>query len=551
MNFYMKKQALFFSSGLLALILLYGCNGFFDPSRDPETGEEIPLLIMDMNFFTTRITFKLIDAKEGCLVTSPATVTFSGRNADDIVTFGGKKKSGYTTDVGELELTLDPNVEFSEYQPFEFVVHADIEGFSPMSKGVHFVSTGYKTVDLYLSKQSDQEEKNVEGELDINNGDTTFVFIFSVGDALKAAPLSDPLYEIQYSISLNSILKYKNQYGQLLFESSTEAMDAYYADPENFIVLTFQSFSDYPPWVDLLDIGGISQSVLFQLLETGTLTGLSVGSIPVGDLNGGVIASSASYTGTPVPAYFGFAKQTDYGYHITGTDTVYTSLGFSYHLISASDEVLCPLGTRIFFQSPIISSFSVTADVYDRQEPPEFISTLSFTGNFPDTFVVENTPPIPVTLVFRNNNPSLQPIPDLRIDNFCEGSATVSVEPQAGYQEYQIVLKGYCPDNKSVAIAPTYSGEYRLAHTTDPWQGTSMVGGVVDLLGLPDQEYIYRLLWENEWEYTTIWTEFDRYGNYLHETDSRSIHSVELPDGRIQISIEHDFTHSVCDKMNW
>jgi len=536
----------------IILILVTGCSGFFDsPLSDKETGEDINLLIVDMNFFDTRVTYKFIDAKEDYVITSPANITFSGKNANDIVSFSGKKNQEYTTSVGQLELTLDPNVEFSETDPFEFAVNVEIDGYTPMSKGVQFRSVGIKTVEVHLSKKADEQEEDLSGEINTEGGDTTFYFIAPFINGLKSAAADPETYEINYSVTLASILKFKDQYDDFIFSSAQEAMDAYNADPEHFIVINRSYYSDYDPWIDVLNIDGTPQSVIFHLLETGSINEIRVAGTVVADLNGGMVSSSATYSGTPLPDYFGFAQLEGSSYYISGTDTVYYTPTFSYKLVKASDETLCPTGTNITFESSVISSFSITADVYDRQDPPELINTLTFTGNFPETFVVENTPPIPVTLIFRDNNPAFEPIANLEIEDFCSGTATVTVVPSDGYHEYQIVLKAYCPDNPTIAIAPTYSGEFRIANSGNEWQGTSMVGGVVDLLGLPDQEYEYRLLWENEWEYTTMWTEFDANGNYLHDTDSRSITSEVLPDGRIRINIEHEFTQSVCDDMGW
>ncbi|MBN2773900.1 MAG: hypothetical protein JXR31_06600 [Prolixibacteraceae bacterium] len=537
---------------MVAAILINGCKGFFDPIENKETGEDITLLILDMNFFTTRVTYKFIDAKEGFLITSPATVTFSGKNSNDIVTFGGKKKSEFTTNVGELELTVDPNIDFSENNPFEFAVNVEIEGYSATTKGVQFRTTGIKTVEVQLLKLSDQQEEDLNGEINTEDGDTSFVFLFTPSiSGLKSATADPFLYSINFTITMGSLLQLQDVSGNPIFANSQEVMDAYNADPENFIVLSRSFFTGYLPWVEVLNLTGTPDSYIYQLLETGSINGLTVGGIVVTSFGGGIITASASFTGLPAPDYFGFTQLSGAYDSIVGTDFNISYFGQQYKLAKASAEVLCPTGSEITFQSGTISSFDITADVYDRQDPPQLINTVSFSGNFPETFQPENTPPIPVTLVFRNNNPAFKPIADLVIDNFCTGSYSVTVEPQDGYEEYQIVLRAYCPDNPTVAVAPTYSGEYRRAGTSDVWQGTSMAGGVVDLLGLPNQEYEYRLLWENDWEYTTIWTEFDAGGNYIHSTDSRSITSTTLPDGRIRITVEHDFKQSVCDDMGW
>lgn len=121
-----------------------------------------------------------------------------------------------------------------------------------------------------------------------------------------------------------------------------------------------------------------------------------------------------------------------------------------------------------------------------------------------------------VKLVFRNNNPSFNQIAPLEIADFCGGNYDVNVAPASGYQQYQIILKALCRDNKQLAIAPTYGAEVKLK-SSETWQEINMKGGIVDYLGLPNEDYELRLLWKNEWEYSSYSTKFDANGNYLGE----------------------------------
>ena len=219
-------------------------------------------------------------------------------------------------------------------------------------------------------------------------------------------------------------------------------------------------------------------------------------------------------------------------------------------MVKASTEPLCETGSSITFKSSVKSSFSFDADIYDLEG--NLINTVNFKGNFPETFVMENTPEKAVQMVFRNNNPSFEEISPLQIENFCVGTYDVNVIPTSGYIEYQIVLKALCPDNTSVAIAPTYSAEIKIKGSEDPWQGVDMIGGVVDLLGKPSQEYELRLLWEDAWEYSSYFTEFDDNGNYLHETEpTAEVSSKIMEDGRVQINVRQTFKQNVCDDMGW
>jgi hypothetical protein len=535
--------------GILVLIAAFsGCSSYLDnPLKDRETGEDINLLVLDFNFFDTRISVKLTDARDGSLLTVPATVKFTGENGEDIVTFAGEKQPEFSTSQGQLEVTVDPNVSISEDSPLKFAVNVQAEGYNTVSKGFQFQTEGKKTIEVELSKTEDEEESEYGGDIGFGDGDTSLVFS-AFNSQLKSALANESLYHIQYEISIPSFLKLRDSEGKLLFDSSEELLSIYNADRANFLKLTVNKFTDYKPETNVVDINGQPVGVLFHKLETGRLSKLVVAGTEVADLNGGVILSRCIYTGTPAPDLFGFAVFSTDRWHITGTDTAYTSLNFSYTLAKASTEPLCSTGSQITFRSNAISSFSIDADVYDSED--NLLTTINFKGNFPETFTVENTPQQAVKLVFRNNNPAFQPLPPLEIADFCSGNYEVEVTPTEGYQEYQIVLKAFCPDNPTFAVAPTYSGEYKIKGSENPWQGADMAGGVVNLLGLPGQEYEYRLLWENEWEYSTLVTEFDEKGNYLHNSGSE-IYSERMNDGRIRIYIEHKFSQNVCDDLGW
>ncbi|MGM0619829.1 MAG: hypothetical protein ACQETJ_02195 [Bacteroidota bacterium] len=532
---------------IFVFAIFAGCSDYLDnPLKDEETGEDINLLVLDFNFFNTRMTYKLFDATNGELITSTATISFSGENGNDIVTYSGEKKPEYVSELGQLELTVDPNVIISESSPFKFAVNVEAEGYNNLTKAFQLKNEGKKTFELYLSKTGDEDESEIGGDIDYGEGDTTIVFSKVVSDGLKSAAEEKP-YKIQYGISLNDLARFRDTNGDSFFSSSSEAEEAYLDDPDNFMSISLKSFSDYSPEIDVVNIDGIPTSVLFHKLETGRIEKITLVGREVGDLNGGLVKLISEYTGEPEPDIFGFAVFSDV-WDIIGTQSVYNSLDISYTLVKASAENLCDTGSKITFQSDVISSFSIDADVYDMYD--NLLTTINFKGNFPEEFTVENTPGQAVKLVFRDNNPAFKTIPVLEIDNFCSGSYTVNVEPQENYEEYQIVLKAFCPDSPGIAVAPTYSGEFKIKDSDNPWQGVDMAGGVVDLLGLPGQEYELRLLWEDEWEYSTLFTEFANDGSYLNESGS-DISSELMDDSRVRIRIDHNFSQNVCDDMNW
>jgi len=538
------------STALLTL-LLAGCSDYLDnPLKDKDTGEDINLLVLDFNFFDTRITFKLLDANGGSLINSDATVSFTGKNGNDIVDFAGEKHAEFNTAHGQLELTVDPNVTISETSSFEFAVHVEAPGYNTLSKGFQIRKEGKKTIELQLSKVADEEENDLDGTIDYSDGDTSIVFSVVQENNLKSAVVEEKPYKIKYKISKTDFLKLKDSNGDHLFSSWAEVIEAYTSDPDNFFTMSTQTYSDYDQEIDVIKTEDGTFSVLFHKLETGKLKKLVIDGRTVTDLNGGVISSIATYTGDVPPDIFGFAEFGEESWNLKGTETVYETLNFSYTLIEASTEVLCETGSSITFESDVTSSFSIDAEVYDVDG--NLINTMNFKGAFPETFMLENTPGKAATVVFRNNNPSFKEISPLGIENLCSGNYSVNVQPTNGYVEYQIVLKALCPDNPTIAIAPTYSAEIKIKDRDDPWQGVNMESGVTNFLGMPDQEYELRLLWQNDWENSTFYTEFDEHGNYLHEiTNDTEISSKLLEDGRVQINVEQIFNQNVCDDMGW
>jgi len=100
------------------------------------------------------MTYKLIDATDNSVITSAATIRFSGANGNDIVNFSGIKKQTLTTSEGQFELTIDPNIVISESNPFEFadktIFHYKKLNIDPMSKTIVFSDalTTEKAVEL-------------------------------------------------------------------------------------------------------------------------------------------------------------------------------------------------------------------------------------------------------------------------------------------------------------------------------------------------------------------------------------------------------------------
>lgn len=531
---------------ILAIPYLLSCGEMLDnPTIDKDTGEDINFLIIDFNFFKTRVSYRLVDVSDNSVINVPAKIWFTGANANDIVNFAGKKNNEYSTPQGQLELTFDPNIPVSVDSPLEFAVHVEIDGYNTLSQGIQINNEGQKTFELLLSKESNEEETVLIGS---EASDDDGSFIFSFASSTKSGVVDEKPYRIAYSISKTDVVKFKDSYGQQMFADINELNVALKNNPSGFLKLVINKCTTYPTITDVLNINGKSQTVSFHKLETGELKGIKVTGRAVADLNGGAISTIAEYRGNLVPDLFGFAKFEGNSWTIQGTSIKHTSLNLSYTLAAVSLEPLCATGSIIHFTSNMVSSFSIDADIYDAAGNK--IKSTNFTGNFPETFTLENVPSQSAKIVFRNNNPSFKPIAAINIANACSGSYEVEVSPVNDFAEYQIVLKALCADNPAIAIAPTYRGQIKIKDSSNEWQGVNMIGGIANIIAKPNKEYSLRLLWENEWEVSTFSTEFDANGNYVNKMNS-NVSSEKLDDGRIRIRIEHLFKQSVCDNMNW
>ena len=532
----------FFLTSLL-ILLLSGCGEMLDnPLKDKETGKDINLLIVDFNFFTTRMNFRFLDAENNMVITDEAKIWFTGENANDIVDFTGSKNSIYSTSEGEIELTVDPNIAINESNPLDYAVHVEVEGYETFSKGIQINAEGKKTFELPLIPQSSGEETTMTGTEEDGS------FVFSFAPYTKSGSAAEKTYEIKYKISPEDLIKFVDYYDHPMFSSVEEAMAAYQADPANFLKMTVEKKTDFPVIIDRVYTNGEGKMVLFHKLESGVFKELLVTGRRVADLRGGSIEQLAKNLANPEPDIFGFVEFSNAGWTVLGTSLSHQSLRFSYTLASASLDPLCPSGASIRFASNASSSFSIDADIYDLAG--NLIETTNFKGAFPESFTLENMPNVAAKIVFRNNNTGFKEIAPLEVSSLCSGSYEVDVDPAEGFVGYQVVLKAFCTDNPSVALAPTYSGQIRIKNSNDPWQGIDMQGGVTDVLAKENETYQIRFLWKDNWETSEFTTKFDANGHYLNESNS-NVSAELMNDGRIKMIIEHTFEQDVCDDLGW
>jgi len=532
---------------IFLLILATGCGEMFDnPLKDKESGEDITVLIVDFNFFTTRMTFKFVDVTSDEEIAQSARVWFTGANADDIVTYAGKKESEHATELGQLELTVDPNVEVSTSSPLDFTVHVEIDGYDEFAQTIQVNSEGKKTFELYLSPTNGGTNETITGGDDPNDSGS---FIFQIFGSTKSASVEEKPYVVNYHLLKEEVINFTDVNGQPLYSSVEEMQAAMASYPGDFLQITMNITTGFPAFSGKVWVDDARVNALVKKLESGNLVQLVIGGKKVYNLNGGTITQSCTYTGEPAPDIFGFAKVVNDAWLISQTPNVYYNLNISYLVASASLVDICSIGATINFSSSVKSSFSIDADIYN--ESGQRIATTNFTGSFPESFNLENVPDLPATIVFRNNNPGFKEIAPLEVSSLCSGSYDVDVEAADGYVEFFFTLKAFCSDDPTVAVAPTYSAEIRIKDSGDDWQGIDMEGGTVDILAKENETYEFRFVWEDSYETDEFTTEFDTDGNYLGDSKGSKITSGRMEDGRIKIMVEHTFEQDVCDELNW
>lgn len=516
---------------LLAFIIMVtvaGCGEMLDnPTIDEDTGEDITLLLVDFNFFTTRVSYEFVDAENNSTITKPVKMWFTGTHANDIVDYAGKKHTNYNTSLGKMELTVDPNLDISETSPMDYTVNIEIDGYLPFSQKIKINKEGKKTFELLLTKESAGEEVTLEGEKD---GDS-YIFSFAP-ETTKSAQAN--LYKINFSISGDS------------FNLFTKANEEKFDEIKN-PTITLLKYYDFPFIVDNLNMGE-TKEVGLQVLESGILVKIMINGQRVANLNKGSVDAFAVIS--EATDILGFAVNNN-PWDYKGLTYSLSELGAKYDFLRISPKEISALGCKINFSATanVKSSFSIDGVIKDEQG--NFITTVNFKGNFPETFILENVPSGAAQISFRNNNPSFDSIPPISIPDLSTGEQNVVVSAANGYEQYQVILKALCKNNTSIAVAPTYSAEIRIEGSGDYWQGVDMIGGKVDILAKPNEKYEIRLVWNDKEESTTFSTNIDEIQNYGNQSGTTITIGKTEDDSRTQIKIDHQFDQDICDDMDW
>ncbi len=135
--------------GILVLFTgLTGCKDMFkDPLVDKKTGDKVTLLLLDRSFINTKLSISLVDANTQLPIESESvSVSFSGADAANLITFGGYKQTTFHTGSGYIEVGYDPNADFGAQNPLELTIMASSQNYISAPQFLSYTTEGIKNL---------------------------------------------------------------------------------------------------------------------------------------------------------------------------------------------------------------------------------------------------------------------------------------------------------------------------------------------------------------------------------------------------------------------
>lgn len=566
------KRILYKAFGLSAIFMqifaMVSCNDLFtNPLKDKETGEDITLLLLDPNFFTTTFSVSVIDAETKEQISLNSKIYVGDENGYDVVDYTGQKGEmveftigqdyketfyKFNTSSGMLELALDPIYEPTEQSPVTISFKAEVEGYVSTTTFEKISSSGTKTVFIEMLKKPNPTEmvESTSTTSSINESQDELNFNFGGGSGLKAATAMARPYTYYMQATFESLLKFKDTSGNYLFTSRSDIINKYYANPTNFAYATLATNE-----IELTTVKTINgQSTVHTLFESALMKKLVVNGKEVGNFNGGSIYTELIWNSSTIsnPAYFGFWDNAKSSF--TGKTTSVTGLDILYYIAYANVVQTCSVGATINFNAPTAEKvgFDITMDLINSSSTS--IGSKTYKGLFDESFRFENVSTEPVTIKFKNDFFSFKPISDITVNSLCSGVVNVNVEAADGYELYEVALEAVCPDGGGVGVSPSYQGKYKpKGNQNTIWQGVTMKAGVFRILCKPTTEYTLKINVDGRDEFIDFSTDNSQYpvgvktsiGNDTFITNQGKV------DGINKVKITHNFTQDICDNLGF
>lgn len=228
------KYRIITAAGIMILILgMIACKDMFkDPLKDKETGDDITVLLMDRNFITTKLVIRLEDlATQQVINNEPVEVRFTGADAANLITFGGKKQTIFTTSSGFVEVGCDPNVAINSQNPLELTVVANGTNYVSAPQFVSYTSEGIKDLTIKMYRKSTLKSAKIgsfDEPFDLSfNGQLQSPNLLFIADASSSPTGTAWEYRNLYSAKTSGTISCSNLKDNIAFSD----FGAYYFNP--------------------------------------------------------------------------------------------------------------------------------------------------------------------------------------------------------------------------------------------------------------------------------------------------------------------------------
>lgn len=415
---------------LSALLLTNSCSDMFNnPLKDKKTGEDLKLLLVDLNFFDTKFNFTFVDSETGNLIDDKTIgVFFTGDDANNLVDYNGNKAVSYVVTDGRLALALDPNITVSQDNPVDFSVYVDLQdgSYDGYPVEVSYSSKGEYDVVVQLFKTTSNLKKAV-----LNPGSEPFDVKYN-GSVIQKT--NDPVWSFTENISSSNGKTYYGIYKT--YQTAAQgilSMDNFTADQ-----------SLYSNWG----------------LEGGyfTASGSETFSLTNDDIT--VPANSVLFKAFSATQRNDVNKCADgLNIEVNQKDNLAGTAKFNYKLVI--DNEVVKSGKIGGASMP----FTVNTGVF--YYPSDATSA---------TLVIDDDPQFTIA-------PH-----ETTLSDFCGGTVKVTATPKSGLTPYRIITTFVCPDN-AIGITPSISGRYKIKGSDDPWAEFVFDEGIATLNLVPGETY--------------------------------------------------------------
>ncbi len=422
---------------IFALLIIMGaCSDLLNnPLKDKKTGEEITLLLLDMNIFETRFSFHFVDSETGEYIDNKTIqVFFEGKSAEHIINYEGEKNKSYTVTNGRLNLTFDPNIEVSEENPIDFTVYTNVSDFSydAFPTQVYFTKTGNIDKDIQMINFN-KSQNTVLKSASISPGNEPFDVLFNFS---KIKTENDPVW-------------------QMATFTKTQDNKTYYS--------IFRSL--FPP-------NGTLASRNFSLAENNYenwgLEGMLYYGTTVNSFN--LTNENVTLTDSPNIAKAYSATQIKNLTHCTS--------GINITVNNSSKNT----GSAVFRYKLYIDDVLVA---YQRVSG----NKMPFTSNT-GAFYYPNDAQKAYIKFYGDTQYNIEP-EQVNLSSICGQNVEITASAKDGLVPHKIIVQFKCPGNP-VAMAPSINGQYRKKNSDDSWTYFKFTEGTTTVMLTPDKTYTFK-----------------------------------------------------------